>query len=910
MSTLGQKISNACKILDSEKQGIKSYKEKALMIESLWKDFNVLLKTLIMSYVNFGRKHTDESETLLSYRNSFAKSISLSKILFIIGSYSSHIGNFYSTQSHDLSHSLKSKSSAFSLEIKFFLENIKEKSFKTLENLSKILSELKSEHIKLEKSRREHDEVKILLLNLESNTVCNDKKLEIGLKNSQFKLSSQVLAFEESILALIELFYRNIRDLKDQSKHLHESLIVLENKCLENIQNIVDDIKRLAFTLSEYRKNTSENMKSALLIVPIDESVDTSFCRDQIIEISDKKLEVLKYLKDYMTIIADVEDFISFSYTKAKKASFLNQNATDLVSNTSAILEELEDIFTMHNLYAEKCRENVLKPLESVFRMHSSLNSSIKISIKKILISYKKAEEFLMRSPTKESSKSSGFKTSEICEINEVLNDYILREKKLLSSTRAIFLTLHDQSLEFYNTLQDLQTKIVNSSKTIRHTYTLRSLSIDFSNDNYYYDETISILKDKSRNNFIINSDESFSSDDEEFNRRFSIEIKEPVISTYICAFSDGILLHGKMYITANYLCFYSHFNSSTILGGVTSLTIDLSHIVLLEKKYNAFIFDNSIEITTKERKYFFTSFVSRDEAYTILAKLLMLKERKSFLIKHHVDFIIEERKGRLCLGRMIKDKKDIQSRMFPDNYFFEEVFVPELHTEIPIYKIYQLFFSDNSYDFHYNYLTEAGDIDIDIGKWSVPPPDFYIEKSSGDVWNNIATRTVVSNHKLKERLPLMSTHALLKENQTIYFVSEEKFVIEGEFEVHAPFGDCFKSYMRWVISGRDNAIIQARYGCVFSKNTIFKGKIIKEGAKETVSTLNGIWWRLAEREIKKDQGIFKEEEETQPQVIEKPKAKLEITVGLYGIIALLVLIIAKLWQKVSLLEQELARFQ
>lgn len=909
MSTLGQKISNACKILDLEKQGIKSYTEKAMMVKGLWKDFNVLLKTLIMSYVNFGRKHTDESENLISYRNSFGKSINLSKILFIIGSFSSQIGNFYSSQAHDLSHSLKSKSSAFSYEIKFFLENIKEKSFNTLENLSKILSELKSEHIKLEKSRREHDEVKILLLNLESNTVCNDKKLEIGLKNSQFKLNNQVLALEENILALIELFYRNIRELKDHSKQLHESLTVLESKCLENIKKIVDDIKRLAFTLSEFRKNTSENMKSALLTVPIDESINTSLYRDQTIETSDKKLEILGFLKDYMTVFADVEDFISFSYTKAKKASFLSQNATDLVSNTSAILEELEEIFTMHNSYAEKVRENVLKPLESVFRMHKSLNSSIKISIKKILISYKKAEEFLMRSPIKEPPKPSPFKNSEACEINEILDDYILREKKLLSSTRSIFLTLHDQSLEFHNTLHDLQTKIGSSSKTVHNAYTLRSLSIDFSNDNFYYDETLSVLKEKSRNNFKIDSDESFSSDDEEFNRRFSIEIKEPVISTYICAYSDGILLHGKMYITANYLCFYSHFNSSTILGGVTSLSIDLSHILLLEKKYNAFIFDNSIEVTTKERKYFFTSFVSRDEAYTILAKLLMLKERKSYLIKHHVDFVVEERKQRLGLQKMMKEKKDLQARMFPDNYFFEEVFVPELNTGAPIYKVYQWLFSDNSHGFHYNYLTEAGDIDIDIGRWSNPPPDFYIE-NSGDFWNSIATRTVVSNHKLKERLPLMSTHALLKENQSIYFFSEEKFVIEGEFEVHAPFGDCFKSYMRWSVIGKENAVIKARYGCVFSKNTIFKGKIISEGTKETISTLNGVWWRLAERQIKKEQGILKEEEETQPQVIEKPKAKLEITIGLYGIIALLLLVIVKLWQKVSLLEHELARFQ
>lgn len=47
-----------------------------------------------------------------------------------------------------------------------------------------------------------------------------------------------------------------------------------------------------------------------------------------------------------------------------------------------------------------------------------------------------------------------------------------------------------------------------------------------------------------------------------------------------------------------------------------------LGDIKNLEKKYNAKIFDNSIEIETTDGKMlFFTSFIYRDEAFDILKK-------------------------------------------------------------------------------------------------------------------------------------------------------------------------------------------------------------------------------------------------------------------------------------------------
>jgi hypothetical protein len=68
-------------------------------------------------------------------------------------------------------------------------------------------------------------------------------------------------------------------------------------------------------------------------------------------------------------------------------------------------------------------------------------------------------------------------------------------------------------------------------------------------------------------------------------------------------------------------LFFHSRFNSSNIFFGKTKLEIPRSDIKKIEKKYNAIIFDNSISITTLNGEIFFTSIVSRDQAYDLICK-------------------------------------------------------------------------------------------------------------------------------------------------------------------------------------------------------------------------------------------------------------------------------------------------
>ncbi|KAJ2843603.1 hypothetical protein GGI22_007152, partial [Coemansia erecta] len=96
-----------------------------------------------------------------------------------------------------------------------------------------------------------------------------------------------------------------------------------------------------------------------------------------------------------------------------------------------------------------------------------------------------------------------------------------------------------------------------------------------------------------------------------------NIPIDELLIDDYICALQRDILVQGRLYLTENYVCFFSN-----IFGWVTSLTIAFDEIVSMEKKMTALIIPNAIQISTLHAKHAFSSFMYRDSAYNQLYDL------------------------------------------------------------------------------------------------------------------------------------------------------------------------------------------------------------------------------------------------------------------------------------------------
>ncbi|KAJ8934330.1 hypothetical protein NQ314_013371, partial [Rhamnusium bicolor] len=85
----------------------------------------------------------------------------------------------------------------------------------------------------------------------------------------------------------------------------------------------------------------------------------------------------------------------------------------------------------------------------------------------------------------------------------------------------------------------------------------------------------------------------------------------------YSCALQKEILVHGRLYVTQNYLCFYAN-----IFGWETNVTLKWRDVASITKEKTALVIPNAVLISTKLEKYFFTSFVARDKTYLMLFRV------------------------------------------------------------------------------------------------------------------------------------------------------------------------------------------------------------------------------------------------------------------------------------------------
>uniref|UniRef100_A0A3B4URE3 GRAM domain containing 1C n=1 Tax=Seriola dumerili TaxID=41447 RepID=A0A3B4URE3_SERDU len=84
----------------------------------------------------------------------------------------------------------------------------------------------------------------------------------------------------------------------------------------------------------------------------------------------------------------------------------------------------------------------------------------------------------------------------------------------------------------------------------------------------------------------------------------------ERLIVDYPCALQRDILLQGRLYLSENWLCFYSN-----VFWG-TKITLKLRDIVTMTREKTARLIPNAIQISMSTEKFFFTSFSAREKSY------------------------------------------------------------------------------------------------------------------------------------------------------------------------------------------------------------------------------------------------------------------------------------------------------
>ncbi|KAG8509498.1 Protein Aster-C, partial [Galemys pyrenaicus] len=113
-------------------------------------------------------------------------------------------------------------------------------------------------------------------------------------------------------------------------------------------------------------------------------------------------------------------------------------------------------------------------------------------------------------------------------------------------------------------------------------------------------------------------SSSTYKDRNEEYKRQFThLPDTEKLIADYACALQRDILLQGRLYLSENWLCFYSN-----IFRWETTISIALKNITFMTKEKTARLIPNAIQIVTEGEKFFFTSFGARDRSYLSIFRL------------------------------------------------------------------------------------------------------------------------------------------------------------------------------------------------------------------------------------------------------------------------------------------------
>jgi len=91
----------------------------------------------------------------------------------------------------------------------------------------------------------------------------------------------------------------------------------------------------------------------------------------------------------------------------------------------------------------------------------------------------------------------------------------------------------------------------------------------------------------------------------------------EILLGDYSCALQKDILVHGRIYITSRFLCFYAN-----IFKWETAVTIRWKEVDAMTKEKTALVIPNAIQICTISEKFFFCSFATRDKTHMMLFRV------------------------------------------------------------------------------------------------------------------------------------------------------------------------------------------------------------------------------------------------------------------------------------------------
>lgn len=393
----------------------------------------------------------------------------------------------------------------------------------------------------------------------------------------------------------------------------------------------------------------------------------------------------------------------------------------------------------------------------------------------------------------------------------------------------------------------------------------------------------------------------------EEYRQLFRLPPDEVLIQDFNCALQENFLLQGHMYLFGHSICFYSN-----LFGFETKRIIPFNEITAVRRAKAAAIFPTAIEIVAGGKKYFFTSFLSRDEAFKLIddgwlqhngaVKESADLEPKSDILdsgrvqgadsfrqategveslERNKDNMVQEDSKPLVNGEVeiISNPSGVQDNMEEEAVILQNTdcsssgkssflkledsdaprvpegftLVAEAKFPVKVEKFFELFISDDSLAFQESFRRKCGDKDFKCTQWR-PHEEFG------------HSRNLSFQHPIKIYLgaKLGGCH----EVQKCRLYRNSHLVVESSQEVSdVPFADYFRVEGFWDVKkdGDDpegGCSLKVYINVAFTKKTMFRGKIVQSTVDEC-REVYATWIALA-HELLKQKKLEKEKADGQ----------------------------------------------
>lgn len=381
----------------------------------------------------------------------------------------------------------------------------------------------------------------------------------------------------------------------------------------------------------------------------------------------------------------------------------------------------------------------------------------------------------------------------------------------------------------------------------------------------------------------------------EEYRQLFRLPPEEVLVQDFNCALQENFILQGHMYLFIRHICFYSN-----LFGFETKKIIPFDEVTSVKRAKTAGIFPTAIELIASEKKYFFTSFLSRDEAFKLIndgwlehgngcKAISDQQDSRSELIDEEPEIVMAEDSdearplgdnlettNRNTSDYMSEDPNaslDIEAEVSLTSSRVQDAVedtvvqntdcsssgkslaweiedadapdVPEGYTlaaessfAIKVDEFFGLFYSDDALPFLESYHKKCGDKDLKCTSWKPHDQLGYAREVSFQhpIKIYFGARFGSCNEVQNFRV-YRNSHLVLKTSQVINDV---------------PYGDYFCVEGLWdvVADSNDGCTLRVYVNVAFSKKTMWKGKIVQATIEECRDTF-AAWIELANAFLK-----------------------------------------------------------